>query len=47
MDKIKEAGYPTVTPIIVTNTAEYEDIQVNRELNEVKHGESLLKVVKE
>ena len=28
IEKIKEAGYPTVTPIIVTNTDSYSDVEV-------------------
>lgn len=27
IEKIKEAGYPTVTPVIVTNTDSYEDVE--------------------
>ena len=27
IEKIKEAGYPTITPIIVTNTDSYEDVE--------------------
>ena len=28
IEKIKEAGYPTITPIIITNTDSYEDVEV-------------------
>ena len=28
MDKIKEAGYKTVTPIIISNTDAYSDVKV-------------------
>lgn len=28
IEKIKEAGYPTVTPVIITNTDSYEDVEV-------------------
>ena len=28
IEKIKEAGYPTVTPVIVTNTDSYSDVEV-------------------
>ena len=27
IEKIKEAGYPTITPVIVTNTDSYEDVE--------------------
>lgn len=27
IEKIKEAGYPTVTPVIITNTDSYEDVE--------------------
>ena len=27
IEKIKEAGYPTVTPVIVTNTDSYEEVE--------------------
>ena len=27
IEKIKEAGYPTITPVIITNTDSYEDIE--------------------
>ena len=28
IEKIKEAGYPTVTPVIITNTDSYEEVEV-------------------
>ena len=28
IEKIKEAGYPTITPVIVTNTDSYKDVEV-------------------
>ena len=27
IEKIKEAGYPTITPVIITNTDSYKDIE--------------------
>ncbi|MDX8045583.1 beta-glucoside-specific PTS transporter subunit IIABC [Gracilibacillus sp. S3-1-1] len=46
MEKIKAAGYPTVTPIIVTNSSDYHDIRTNEQSKQMKHGEWLLKAVK-
>ena len=28
IERIKEAGYPTVTPVIITNTDSYKDVEV-------------------
>ena len=42
IEAIKKAGYPIVTPIIVTNTADYSDIAVLANASDIKNGESLL-----
>ena len=42
IEGIKKAGYPIVTPIIVTNTDDYSDIIVLTTSSEIKTGESLL-----
>ncbi|WP_152658131.1 beta-glucoside-specific PTS transporter subunit IIABC [Oceanobacillus sp. CFH 90083] len=46
-DKIKEAGYPTVTPVIVTNSSDYQDILANDQAGLVKLDEWLVRAVKE
>ncbi|EKS4343425.1 PTS glucose transporter subunit IIA [Clostridium botulinum] len=43
-EKIEEAGYSTVTPIIVANTSELVDVIIE-EYAEVKKGESVIKVI--
>lgn len=47
IEKIKSAGYPTVTPVIVTNSADYQDVLANDQTGQIKQGEWLLKAVKE
>ncbi len=42
---IKAAGLPIITPIIVTNTADYEDILVTQE-SQLNSGDYLLTTVK-
>lgn len=44
VDKIREAGYSTVTPVIVTNTFDYTDVLPLRQ-GEVREGEELLRIV--
>ncbi|MFD1386269.1 beta-glucoside-specific PTS transporter subunit IIABC [Oceanobacillus oncorhynchi subsp. oncorhynchi] len=46
IDKIKDAGYPTVTPVIVTNSSDYQDIHPNDQAAQAKQGKWLLKAVK-
>jgi len=46
IDKIKDAGYPTVTPVIVTNSSDYQDILSNDQAAQAKQDEWLLKAVK-
>jgi len=46
IDKINEAGYQTVTPIIVTNTAKYTDIATTGS-ETVKEGDPLLSLITE
>ncbi|WP_134684653.1 beta-glucoside-specific PTS transporter subunit IIABC [Brevibacillus migulae] len=43
LDKIREAGYQAVTPIIITNTANYTEIAATSELS-VKEQDTLLKL---
>ncbi|GEN88946.1 beta-glucoside-specific PTS transporter subunit IIABC [Oceanobacillus sojae] len=47
IDKIKDAGYPTVTPVIVTNSSDYQEILPNDQAGQVKQDEWILKAVKE
>lgn len=30
-EKIREAGYKTITPVIVTNTSEYDEVNITSE----------------
>ncbi|MFS1664408.1 beta-glucoside-specific PTS transporter subunit IIABC [Streptococcus sp. zg-JUN1979] len=45
LHQIKAAGLPVITPIIVTNTADYEDILVTQE-SQLNSGDYLLTTVK-
>ncbi len=45
MDKIKEAGYDVTTPLIVTNSDDYEDVKVLRE-GAVTSADKVLEIVK-
>lgn len=45
IETIREAGLPVITPIIVTNTADYEDILVSQE-SQINSGDYLLTTVK-
>lgn len=47
IEKIKGAGYPTVTPVIVTNSSDYQDILPNDQAGQVQQDEWILKAVKE
>lgn len=42
---IKEAGYPVVTPIVVTNTNDYLDV-LDMNQTDVLHGEDFLAIIK-
>lgn len=44
IEKIKEAGYETVTPVIITNYDKYLDI-LPKEVNEIKEGETLINII--
>ena len=44
IEKIQKAGYPIITPVIVTNTAEFKDI-VPIEGKNIKNGEDLITTV--
>lgn len=43
MDVIKEAGYSTITPIVVTNTANYNSVSASN-LETVNAGDELIKI---
>lgn len=43
IEKIKKAGHPVTTPVIITNTDEYQDISVIK-AGRIGRGEELLKV---
>lgn len=45
IELIKEAGYPVVTPIVITNTANYKEITVS-DVTEVVAGDELLQLDK-
>ena len=45
MEKIREAGYELITPVIVNNTDEYASVEVIKTGN-IAGGEPLVKVVK-
>ena len=45
IEKIKEAGYNTITPVIITNSSEYLDV-IETEANKVNKLDALLKVFK-
>ena len=44
IDKIKKAGYPVITPVVVTNFTEYKDI-VPTESKGIKHGDNLISTI--
>ncbi|MBU3097907.1 MULTISPECIES: beta-glucoside-specific PTS transporter subunit IIABC [Clostridium] len=44
IDKIKEAGYEVITPIIITNTGNYSDVLASN-IKQIKKGETLLTIV--
>ena len=43
IDAIKKAGYPTITPIIITNTDNYEDVDTIKK-GDVKEKDKLVSV---
>lgn len=45
LETLKNAGYDTVTPMVICNTDDYADVQP-LELKEVEPGTDLLKIVK-
>ena len=45
MDRIKEEGYDVTTPLIVTNTDEYQDIKVLK-TGKVNHKDHVLELIK-
>ncbi len=44
VDAIKAEGYDVVTPVIVTNTADYLDV-LPKEIKQVKEGDSILTII--
>jgi len=44
IEKIKEAGYQIITPVIITNTNNYVDILASNK-KQIKNGEILLTIV--
>lgn len=45
LEKIKEKGYETITPLIVTNTSDYLDI-LDEESKEVELNDTILTLIK-
>lgn len=45
LDEIRKAGYPTATPVIITNTMEYVDVIPTRQQGEVSQGEQILSII--
>ena len=43
IDLIKEAGYSTITPVVVTNTANYNNVSAS-ELETVNAGDELITI---
>lgn len=44
IDKIKAAGHPITTPVIVTNSDDYADI-IPTDVTEVASGDTLLRLI--
>jgi len=44
IDKIKQASYPVITPVVVTNFNDYRDI-IPTESKSVKQGEILISTI--
>ncbi len=45
IEKIKSAGYPTITPVIITNSSNYKNVHANDQSKHVNQGDWLLRVV--
>ena len=45
MNKIKEEGFDTITPVIITNSADFSEVLAIDD-KAVKTGEEIIKVVK-
>lgn len=45
LDKIKAAGYDTISPVIICNTDDYADVQETAN-GDVQPGDSVIKIVK-
>src|SRR5699024_11624617 len=43
LDAVRAAGHPAVTPVVITNTAQYQAIEVLK-YGEVSHNEEVLTV---
>lgn len=44
IEKIKKAGYPIITPVLITNTASYKEVS-SVDGKEIKNGEKIIEVV--
>ena len=44
LDAVKAAGYDTITPVIVTNSMDYNDVIAIQE-GDVRSGETIVKVL--
>lgn len=45
LDKIKEEGYDVITPVVITNSADYQSVDKTEE-SDVQKGDLLIKLVK-
>lgn len=45
-NRIEQSGYATITPILITNTNEYQDVEVIIDTGTIATGEQILKIIK-
>ncbi|MEO2255417.1 beta-glucoside-specific PTS transporter subunit IIABC [Paenibacillus amylolyticus] len=45
IEAIRKAGYPTITPVIITNTMEFLDVLPTRNSGSVSQGEHILSII--
>ncbi|MRI84666.1 PTS glucose transporter subunit IIA [Aerococcaceae bacterium WS4759] len=43
LDAVKAAGHPTVTPIVITNTANYQAVELTK-TGDIQHGDDILTI---
>ncbi|MRJ48352.1 PTS transporter subunit IIABC [Fundicoccus ignavus] len=43
LDSVKAAGHPTVTPIVITNTANYQAVELTK-TGDIQHGDDILTI---